>query len=59
MDQQASHQPSNINSHKYTQDKIAILKIVDLSCSKIYPKIAIAAIDLTEKEKEMPSKINV
>jgi hypothetical protein len=58
-DQQTSYQPSNISSHKYTQDIIATPKMVDLCCSKMHPKFAIAAVDLTEKKKKKtPSKIN-
>jgi hypothetical protein len=30
---------SNISSHKYVYDKIATLKMVDLDCSKIHPKL--------------------
>jgi hypothetical protein len=51
-DQQTSYQPSNISSHKYTQDIIATPKMVDLCCSKMHPKFAIAAVDLTEKKKK-------
>jgi hypothetical protein len=43
---------ANINNQKYAQDKIATPKMVDLSCSKIHPKIATAVVDLTEARKE-------
>jgi hypothetical protein len=52
IDQHASYQPSNISSHKYTHAKIATLKMVDLSCSKIHPKIVTASVDLTEKKNK-------
>jgi hypothetical protein len=43
---------ANINNQKYAQDKIATPKMVDLSCSKIHPKIATVVVDLTEARKE-------
>jgi hypothetical protein len=36
----------------YIQNKIATAKMVDLSCSKIHPKIATTAVDLTEEKKK-------
>jgi hypothetical protein len=52
MDHQAPHHPSNISSHKYTQDKIATLKMVDLSCRDTQPKIATVKVDIIETRKE-------